>query len=74
MPLTLNNKQLALLATAGAGITVSALVLRYFLKRHTYWNSEFVEAGKVDELVIFPIKSCKGIKVIQDNIGTSFFH
>jgi hypothetical protein len=51
----------------GAGIGVSFLIAAYvysaWRKVHNYWNSEFVEAGRVDRLFVYPIKSCKGNEV-----------
>jgi hypothetical protein len=52
------------LAAIGIGAAVFAgYLFNYFRKRYNYWNSPFLEAGRVQQLFVYPIKSCKGVEV-----------
>lgn len=42
-----DNKKLAILASAGVGLSLTALAAHYLVKRYRYWNRPFVKAGKV---------------------------
>uniref|UniRef100_A0A915DPD9 Molybdenum cofactor sulfurase middle domain-containing protein n=1 Tax=Ditylenchus dipsaci TaxID=166011 RepID=A0A915DPD9_9BILA len=71
-----SRKATLLLATLGAGTAVFATyLLQSYIRRYLYWNSKFVKAGKVENLWLFPIKSCKGkdVPYLDCNVkGCSF--
>ena len=55
-----------LIASIAAGaVLVSAFYLNYRHKKaaESYWNSDFIEAGEVSQLFVYPVKSCKPLVV-----------
>jgi len=57
------NTQLGTVAAISVGAILSAYALNHYRKKYNYWNSSFVEAGRVDRLFVYPIKSCKGVEI-----------
>lgn len=62
----MNNTKFLTLATVGTGlITTFTYLIHRLIKDYLYWNREFVKSGVIEELFIYPIKSCKGKKVLK---------
>jgi hypothetical protein len=61
----ISNTRLAAAIGAGLGVSLfTVYVVAKWRRRLNYWNTPFVEAGRVDRLFLYPIKSCKGVEVI----------
>ncbi|KAI6171195.1 MOSC domain-containing protein [Aphelenchoides bicaudatus] len=58
------NTRFAVAVGAGLGASIlTILAINRWKKRASYWNSPFLEAGRVDRLFVYPIKSCRGVEV-----------
>lgn len=49
----------------------TALVVYFFIKRNYSYAKDYVKVGKVQKLVVHPIKSCKGVEVDQLTITST---
>ena len=52
-----------IVASAAVGVLAGCYIYKRYCDNYNYWNSEFVRAGVVKDLFIYPIKSCKGLAV-----------
>ncbi|KAE9554683.1 hypothetical protein FO519_002093 [Halicephalobus sp. NKZ332] len=50
-------------ASATVGILAGCYVYKRYRDNQKYWNSEFVPAGFIKELYVYPVKACKELKV-----------
>lgn len=56
-----NNVPIVLTTT----LVSTAFLAYYFIKRSFSYAKDYVKVGKVGKLVVYPIKSCKGVEVDQ---------
>ena len=52
-----------LAASVAAGVLAGCYIYKKYRDNQSYWNSEFVSAGTVKDLYLYPIKSGKGLTV-----------